>query len=108
MFRILSQISSKASTSKYSLISFFLHTENISFLIRHAYGLDLDPSRVSILLYDLAAGQYTQTSHNVAVVVHEELKKVNVIVKAQIKFGENVLSMLKETVDRAVHAILNE
>jgi hypothetical protein len=56
----------------------------------------------------LATGQYTQTSHNVAVVVHEELKKVNVIVKAQIKFGENVLSMLKETVDRAVHAILNE
>lgn len=39
-------------------------------------------------------------------VVHEELKKVNVIVKASIWFGGNVLDNLKIEVDEAIELIL--
>jgi len=42
------------------------------------------------------------------VVVHEELKKVNVIVRATTKFGENILVTLKSVVDGAVGVILKE
>lgn len=41
-------------------------------------------------------------------VVHEELKAVNMIVKAHVQSGGNVLVMLKRAVDMAVEVILNE
>jgi hypothetical protein len=41
------------------------------------------------------------------VVVHGELKKMDVIVRADAKFEDNILMVLKKTVDKAVEDILD-
>ncbi|KAI4630414.1 hypothetical protein J4E80_001349 [Alternaria sp. BMP 0032] len=82
------------------------HAGNITFLIKYTVGPNIPASQISITVVDVRGHNDCEVGHKATVCIHYGPGDFTVIVRKQVKWGQNVVQALGEKVDKAVREIL--